>query len=158
MASIATVEKLNSQLVFNAFHASSISIPPWKRHPCRSVLKSHFGKCVVFRGYRNWTLVWKWALLQHGVLRKKCPYSELFWSAFHPFGLNTEKYGVHLRIQSECWKIRIRITPNMDTFHAWGSPKIDKITVKYHESDFKKIMSILEFVLWPLFCTILLTF
>ena len=82
MASIATVEKLNSQLAFNAFHASSISIPPWKRHPCRSVLKSHFGKCVVFRGYRNGTLVWNGALLQHGVLRKKCPYSELFWSAF----------------------------------------------------------------------------
>ena len=59
---------------------------------------------------------------------------------FHAFGLNTEKDGVHLRIQSECWKIRIRITPNMDTFHAWGSPKIDKMTVKYHESDFKKIM------------------
>ena len=46
----------------------------------------------------------------------------------------------------------------MDTFHAWGSPKIDKMNVKYQESDFKKIMSILEFVLWPLFCTILLTF
>ena len=82
MASIATVEKLNSQLVFNAFHASSISIPPWKRHPFRSVLKSHFGKCIVFRGYRNGTLVWNGALLHHGVLRKKCPYSELFWSAF----------------------------------------------------------------------------
>ena len=35
-------------------------------------------------------------------LRKKCPYSELFWSAFLPhfpaFGLNTERYGVSLRI------------------------------------------------------------
>ena len=26
-------------------------------------------------------------------LRKKCPYSELFWSVFSAFGLNTEKYG-----------------------------------------------------------------
>ena len=30
-------------------------------------------------------------------MRKRCPYSELFWSAFFPyfpaFGLNTEKYG-----------------------------------------------------------------
>ena len=157
MASIATVEKLNSQLVFNAFHASSISIPPWKRHPFRSVLKSHFGKCIVFRGYRNGTLVWNGALLHHGVLRKKCPYSELFWSAFSR--IRTEYREIRsTSLQSECWKIRIRITPNMDTFHAWGSPKIDKMTVKYHDSDLKKIMSILEFVLWPYFCTILLTF
>ena len=33
------------------------------------------------------------------------------------FGLNTEKYSVSLRIQSECGKIRIRITPNTDTFY-----------------------------------------
>ena len=38
-------------------------------------------------------------------LREKCPYSELFWSAFS-------------RIQSECGKMRTTITPNMDTFYA----------------------------------------
>ena len=37
---------------------------------------------------------------------------------FPSFGLNTEKYGVSLRIQSECGKIRTRKTPNTDTFHA----------------------------------------
>ena len=37
---------------------------------------------------------------------------------FSAFGLNTEKYGVSLRIQSECGKIRTRKTPNTDTFHA----------------------------------------
>ena len=37
---------------------------------------------------------------------------------FPAFGLNTERYGVSLRIQSECGKIRTRITPNTDTFHA----------------------------------------
>ena len=37
---------------------------------------------------------------------------------FPAFGLNTERYGVSLRIQSECGKIRTRITPNMDTFYA----------------------------------------
>ena len=59
-------------------------------------------------------------------LRKKFPYSELFWSAFFPhfpaFGLNTETYEVSLRIQSECGKIRgkmrTRITLNTDTFYA----------------------------------------
>ena len=38
-------------------------------------------------------------------LRKNCPYSELFWSVFFShfstFGLNTERYSVSLRIQSE---------------------------------------------------------
>ena len=52
-------------------------------------------------------------------LRKECPYSELFWSAFFPtFGLNTERYGASLRIQCECGKKRTRKTPNKDTFHA----------------------------------------
>ena len=37
---------------------------------------------------------------------------------FPAFGLNTERYGVSLRIQSKCGKIRTRITPNTDTFYA----------------------------------------
>ena len=37
---------------------------------------------------------------------------------FPAFGLNTERYGVSPRIQSECRKIRTRITPNTDTFYA----------------------------------------
>ena len=35
---------------------------------------------------------------------------------FPAFGLNTERYGVGLRNQSECEKIRTRITPNTATF------------------------------------------
>ena len=37
---------------------------------------------------------------------------------FPAFELNTERYGVFLRIHSEFGKMRTRITPNMDTFHA----------------------------------------
>ena len=37
---------------------------------------------------------------------------------FPAFGLNTEKYGVSLRIQSECGKMWSRITTNMETFQA----------------------------------------
>ena len=44
-------------------------------------------------------------------LRKKYPYLELFWSAFSR--IRTE-YGEIL----ECGKMRTRITPNTDTFHA----------------------------------------
>ena len=48
-------------------------------------------------------------------LRKKCPYSEFFWSVFSR--IQTE-YGEIQIIQSECGKIWTRKTPNTDTFHA----------------------------------------
>ena len=48
-------------------------------------------------------------------LRKKCPYSELFRSVFST--IQTE-YGEIRSIQSECGKIRIRVTPNTDTFQT----------------------------------------
>ena len=37
---------------------------------------------------------------------------------FAIFVLNMERYGVSLNIQSKCGKMRTRITPNTDTFHA----------------------------------------
>ena len=46
-------------------------------------------------------------------LCKKCPYLEFYWSVF--FRIRTKRYGVSLRIQFECGKIRTRKTPNTDT-------------------------------------------
>ena len=43
---------------------------------------------------------------------------------FPVFELSTERYGVSLRIQSECRKMRVRITQNTDTFHAVCGPII----------------------------------
>ena len=37
---------------------------------------------------------------------------------FPAFGLNTERYGVSLRIQSECGRMWTITTPNTDTFYA----------------------------------------
>ena len=37
---------------------------------------------------------------------------------FLAFGLHTERYGVSLRMQSKCEKIRTKKTPNTVTFHA----------------------------------------
>ena len=37
---------------------------------------------------------------------------------FAAFGLNTERYSVSFRIQSEYGEIRTKITPNTDTFYA----------------------------------------
>ena len=51
-----------------------------------------------------------------------CVKSVRIWSYAGPyfptFRLNTERYGVSLRTQSDCGKIRTRITPNIDTFYA----------------------------------------
>ena len=41
-----------------------------------------------------------------------------FGPHFPAFGLNTERYSESLRIQSECEKMRTRMTPNMDIFYA----------------------------------------
>ena len=46
---------------------------------------------------------------------------------FPAFGLNTERYGVSLHIQSECGKILTRKTPNKDTFHAVRRQEIHRI-------------------------------
>ena len=37
---------------------------------------------------------------------------------FPAFGLNTERYGVYLRIQSKCGKMRTRLTPNTHSFYT----------------------------------------
>ena len=78
-------------------------------------------------------------------LRRKSPYSELFWSVFFPhfpaFGLNTERYEISLRIQSECGKtrekcglelLRIRALFTQENSHEL-SHKVSQIHVCFHE-------------------------
>ena len=43
---------------------------------------------------------------------------------FPAFGLNSERYTITLRIQSECGKTRTRKTPDMGTFHAINGIKV----------------------------------
>ena len=52
------------------------------------------------------------SIIQMSILREKCPYSEFFSGPHFP------SFGVSLRIQSECGKIRTRKTPNKDASHA----------------------------------------
>ena len=59
-------------------------------------------------------------------LRKECPYLELLWSAFSR--IRTE-YG---EIQSECGKMRTRVTPNTDTFHEVYYAIISVTILFYH--------------------------
>ena len=57
-----------------------------------------------------------------GFTRLYCVKSVRMWSYLGPhfpaFRLNMERYRISLRIQSECGKMRTRITPNTDIFHA----------------------------------------
>ena len=57
---------------------------------------------------------------------------------FLVFGLNKEKYSVSLRIKSKCGKIRIRKTPNTDTFHAVPIRSLIHLSLKFHFYTFKK--------------------
>ena len=54
---------------------------------------------------------------------------------FPTLELNTERYGVSLRILSKCGKMRTRITPNTDTFCAvlFKAEFFSKCTVKHFE-------------------------
>ena len=54
-------------------------------------------------------------------------------SIFPAFGLNTERYSVSLRIQSECEKIRIvtLTIPNIDTFDAVCDFKLMPLLEEY---------------------------
>ena len=66
---------------------------------------------------------------QYYTPRKKCPYSELFWSAFFlhfPASVSLRVQSVCgkmrekclVRMQKNARKMRTRITPNTDTFYA----------------------------------------
>ena len=52
------------------------------------------------------------------ITRKVPKYGVFSGLHFPAFELNTEIYGVSLRIQSECGKMLTRITQNTDTFYA----------------------------------------
>ena len=64
--------------------------------------------------YTTWMKIYNW------ILRKKCPHRSYSGPHFPAFGLNTERCGVSLHIQSECGKTQSRITPNTDNFPAAG--------------------------------------
>ena len=71
---------------------------------------------------------------------------------FPAFGLNTKRNSVSLRIQSECGKIRTRITPNTDTFylvynsncHKWIPKRKSMFTVWKYIKEYDFHLSILS--------------
>ena len=75
--------------------------------------------------------------IESTTLRKQCACSELFWTAFSRIRTESgeiRRYGVSLRIQSECGRILTRITPNTDTFHAVQYKHKTTSLAKYEEN------------------------
>ena len=63
-------------------------------------------------------LLWKMWILSFLHCVKRVHILSFSSSHFPAFGLNTERYGISLRTQSKCWKIRTIKAQNTDTFHA----------------------------------------
>ena len=67
-------------------------------------------------------MYWSFLVLLKHFWRNHCVKSVRIWCYSGPhfpaFGLSTERYGVSLRIQSECRKMRTRITLDTNTSHA----------------------------------------
>ena len=70
-------------------------------------------------------------------LREKCPY-------FPAFRLNTERYSISLRIQSEREKMQIRITPNTDFITQWLIPQNNRQSAFFGFPDNKKNLEIIN--------------
>ena len=70
--------------------------------------------------------------------RGKCPYSEFFWSTFSRIRLNTERYSVSLRIQSERGKNTYQENSEYEPFQAVVT-------------SFKKLVNVNESVFWKNF-------
>ena len=66
----------------------------------------------------NGVVILDWKLYSNTTLRKKCPYSKLFWSTFSRIRTEYGEIRSISTIQSKCGKMRTRITPNKDTFIA----------------------------------------
>ena len=72
-----------------------------------------------------------------------------FGPHFPIFELNTERYGVSLRIQSDCGKMRTRITPNTNTFHSVLIMKVflsAKVISELYIRTFVAILIVIKFL------------
>ena len=106
--------------------SSYISVVLWVMH---GDIILNLGLCdyIVCRKFTVLILVWSLYCVKSLRIRN---FSD---PNFPAFGLNTERYGVSLRIQSECGKIRTRKTPNTDTFYAALKFAIhNKSQARYH--------------------------
>ena len=101
----------------SGYSVSSCKNPRCKTYP-RSSLYTFFDSTITSKKYNGFNPL-------KSIINCKCTNLHYVKSVrirsysgphFPAFGLNTERYTVFLRIQSECGKLWIRITPNKGTF------------------------------------------
>ena len=101
------------------------------------ILYSLFLLYIQIEKYQNMLRLKCWPLVFTS-LHEKCPHSELFWSAFS-------------RIQSECGKMRTRITPNTNTFYAMPLIRLLVSQPQFLHDFSKKIFFTLYSINWSNF-------
>ena len=101
----------------------NIPIPCWLTLCDKDILKAAGISLFRFSSYSLDTLFANFLSLTYSSYRH-CVKSVRIRSCSGPhfpiFGLNMERYGVSLRIQSEYRKMQTRVTPNTDTFYTVG--------------------------------------
>ena len=99
----------STQSVYETHESSDCDTKKIK-YTADSLLRRYSANCEVSK----WTDYGKrYCVKNVRILSYSGPYSP-------SFGPNTERCSVSFRIQSECGKIRTRITPNTDTFYSVG--------------------------------------
>ena len=87
--------------------------------------------------------------VQDVALRKKCLCLKFFWSALSRIRTEYERCRVSLRIQSDCGKMRTRITPNTNTFHSVLIMKVflsAKVISELYIRTFVAILIVIKFL------------
>ena len=98
--------ELNSHVDGDEWKFEKIFVLLWTASATLSIMVSKFfsSGCVCLN-LVSWNCFFSWIHSEY------CMKSwEFFWSYFPAFGLNTERYTVSLRIQSECGKLQTRKT------------------------------------------------
>ena len=117
-------------LIASRFIASHGKFKPYQLSNLRRKIPTIFFNLTALTVLENIQNIWPTGLwptglfcvtpvtMKHLKFVKSVRTRSYFGPNFRAFELNTNKYEVSLRIQSECRKMQTRITPNTDTLHA----------------------------------------
>ena len=119
--------------VIITYFTANIATQSGKNKLTKSVKKhaTLFGKQItIMRICNNAIEQVKYSKIRKNRAKLHCVKSVIIWSYsglhFPAFGLNMARYFVSLRFQSECRKMRTRITPETDTFYAVPAQRLSQ--------------------------------
>ena len=131
---LRTLFHISSQTVFEMIKFGWQFKQKLKNYPDSNFLKSKWRRLVTLLASLTemaTNFLYKGFLEDSNTAWKVSKYGDFSGPYFPAFGLNTERYGVSLRIQSEYGKIWTRKTPYFDNFHTvkppWNKNKVNSI-------------------------------